>query len=163
MSLVSCIRVRYQRVGERHTRVSATPTFAFEPLRARHPSSVDAEIGAWHADPSQLPREQAQTRRRRLMFICMFYAIVRNYGTCNQNPKGKTNRRHNSKHQLDTDQEHDGQPTSSGGHVSNRSDIRLQATPMYVFRGQGHQKTRTRLEWSGRRYLAWLVHRARPV
>ena len=96
------------------------------------------------------------------MFICRFYAIVRNYGTHKQNPKRRTNRRRNSKHRLETDQKHDGQPTSSGGHVSGRPDIRLQATPMYVFRGQGRQTTRTCLEWSGRRYLAWLVHCARP-
>jgi len=97
------------------------------------------------------------------MFICSFYATVQSYGTYRRNPKRKTNKRHNSKHRLETDQKHDGQPTSSGGHVSGRPDIRLQATPMYVARGQGDQTTRMRLMRSRRRCLAWLVHRARAL
>jgi len=97
------------------------------------------------------------------MFICRYLRYIAQSWYVQANQKRKTNRRYNSKHRLETDQKHDGQPTSSGGHVSGRPDIRLQTTPMYVLRGQGHQTTRTRLTRSRRRCVAWLVHRARPL
>lgn len=60
-------------------------------------------------------------------------------------------------------QKRDDQPTSSGGEVSSSTDIRLQATQMVAFRGQGHQTTRTRRAWSGRRSLTPLVHSNRTL
>ena len=110
----------------------------------------------YHAD-------RTNSTRRRLMFICRFHARLRDYGVRKRKSKTKTSRRHNSKQRPESNRKHDGQPTSSGRHVSGCTDIRLQATLMYVFRGQGHQTTRMRLARSRRRCLAWLVHRARSV